>query len=200
MNILNLQSIPKLNNNNNNMINNIICDNKNIIEHFINDYYENIIEHDIIQNNINNNIQNNNIVNIINNNIQYNILIEQIQNIINNINNKSINIYHNILIDLIELIQKHIINNINNNQYNTSEELDDVSKLVPEVTHYHILDLEDSDEKRNIPKCSICLYNKCTIVLIPCGHVCICRSCSPRIDRCPICRSLFKKRQTLFFV
>lgn len=57
---------------------------------------------------------------------------------------------------------------------------------------------EDSNEDRLIPKCSICLDNNCSIVLIPCGHVCVCHGCCSSLRNCPICRRGVSSHQTLY--
>ena len=57
---------------------------------------------------------------------------------------------------------------------------------------------EDSNEDRLIPKCSICLDNNCSIVLIPCGHACVCHSCCSSLRNCPICRRVVSSHQTLY--
>jgi hypothetical protein len=44
----------------------------------------------------------------------------------------------------------------------------------------------DNDED-----CNICLRNKKSIILIPCGHFCVCGECMQNLDEtslCPICR------------
>ena len=41
-------------------------------------------------------------------------------------------------------------------------------------------DLED--------KCVVCLEHDPVMVLLPCGHLCLCEGCAPVIDRCPLCR------------
>lgn len=43
-------------------------------------------------------------------------------------------------------------------------------------------------------KCSICFENKCNIVFIPCGHLCMCNVCNDKYNQynlslCPICRN-----------
>lgn len=57
---------------------------------------------------------------------------------------------------------------------------------------------EDSTEDRLIPKCSICLENNCSIVLIPCGHACVCHDCCSSLRNCPICRRRVSSHQTLY--
>jgi len=37
--------------------------------------------------------------------------------------------------------------------------------------------------------CSICKEKEKVIALVPCGHKCMCESCSERISICPVCRS-----------
>ena len=37
-------------------------------------------------------------------------------------------------------------------------------------------------------KCVVCLEHDPVMVLLPCGHLCLCEGCAPVIDRCPLCR------------
>jgi len=43
---------------------------------------------------------------------------------------------------------------------------------------------------KTVYKCSICMVNDSVFAIIPCGHVCGCKSCldKPSIKECPICR------------
>jgi len=38
------------------------------------------------------------------------------------------------------------------------------------------------------PECSVCLMPHPLLVLAPCGHMCVCSTCCPRLERCPLCR------------
>ena len=42
----------------------------------------------------------------------------------------------------------------------------------------------------NESECIICMDNACDIVIVPCGHYCMCSECSKRLTKreCPICR------------
>lgn len=57
---------------------------------------------------------------------------------------------------------------------------------------------QDTNEDRQIPKCSICLENNCSIVFIPCGHMCCCHGCSRTLNTCPVCRQTIFSRQITY--
>jgi hypothetical protein len=40
-------------------------------------------------------------------------------------------------------------------------------------------------------ECVICLEHAPAVVLLPCRHFCVCRTCLEEIDQCPICRAKF---------
>lgn len=37
-------------------------------------------------------------------------------------------------------------------------------------------------------ECVICMDNDADYAITPCGHMCICSECGPKINNCPICR------------
>ncbi|VDO04661.1 unnamed protein product [Rodentolepis nana] len=37
-------------------------------------------------------------------------------------------------------------------------------------------------------ECCICQDAQCTIIFLPCGHVCCCDMCSVKVNQCPLCR------------
>ena len=47
---------------------------------------------------------------------------------------------------------------------------------------------EYKQKKRKREECSICLDGADLLVLVPCGHKCVCATCRARIKQCPICR------------
>eukprot|EP00743_Colponemidia_sp_Colp-15_P010037 GILK01011018.1.p1 GENE.GILK01011018.1~~GILK01011018.1.p1 ORF type:complete len:881 (+),score=145.71 GILK01011018.1:35-2677(+) len=48
--------------------------------------------------------------------------------------------------------------------------------------------------------CSICMSKAISIVLVPCGHACMCDGCASLLDDCPICRTAILLKQKLFRV
>lgn len=51
------------------------------------------------------------------------------------------------------------------------------------------------NEQCEVQVCVVCRQNRRGIILLPCGHVCLCEACSARItDFCPVCRTEIKTK------
>ena len=46
--------------------------------------------------------------------------------------------------------------------------------------------------------CCVCMDKKIQVVVIPCGHACMCRKCSFRVDNCPVCRLDIQAQQRFY--
>ncbi len=44
------------------------------------------------------------------------------------------------------------------------------------------------EELRHEKMCKVCLDTVSDMVLLPCSHLCVCRSCGNVFQRCPVCR------------
>ena len=62
-----------------------------------------------------------------------------------------------------------------------------------EVSHD---DDDDDDDDDNI--CVVCWNAPRSVVLVPCGHLCMCRTCSEQLKQCPTCRQEIQLRQRVF--
>lgn len=67
-----------------------------------------------------------------------------------------------------------------------------------------LIDLTDANEEEDLKSsdvmlCSICMTRKKEHACLPCGHFCMCTTCSLQLDgRCPICRTAYSRIQRIF--
>ena len=47
--------------------------------------------------------------------------------------------------------------------------------------------------------CAICFSTENLMVLIPCGHACVCEPCQPTLQTCPLCRDLVVQAIRVYF-
>lgn len=47
--------------------------------------------------------------------------------------------------------------------------------------------------------CTVCLSAPRDVVILPCGHICICSTCSLMVDRCPVCRGDIQSKAAVFY-
>jgi len=54
--------------------------------------------------------------------------------------------------------------------------------------------------KNDNSMCIICMINPKTELLMPCKHICICKTCGDAISTCPICRVVIASREKVYIV
>jgi hypothetical protein len=47
--------------------------------------------------------------------------------------------------------------------------------------------------------CCVCMVKPIQVVVIPCGHACMCRKCSFQVSKCPVCRLDIQAQQRFFW-
>lgn len=47
--------------------------------------------------------------------------------------------------------------------------------------------------------CVVCLLEPADHVLLPCGHVCVCKRCAALVKTCPMCRADVSERKRVYF-
>ena len=54
--------------------------------------------------------------------------------------------------------------------------------------------------RASTPSCSVCMEEAAggLMVLLPCGHACVCKSCGISLEECPMCRSTIEDRASIF--
>lgn len=57
--------------------------------------------------------------------------------------------------------------------------------------------LSGDGEAKVVRSCCICMAHPIQVVVIPCGHACMCRKCAFRVSTCPICRLEIKAQQQI---
>jgi hypothetical protein len=71
----------------------------------------------------------------------------------------------------------------------------------PSTMDYSLTGPGTSDAGNSLPRrtCCVCLAKPLQVVLIPCGHACVCRRCSRKLDKCPLCRLDIQATQRIYF-
>ena len=54
------------------------------------------------------------------------------------------------------------------------------------------------EEAEQASECVVCLEEKREMVLVPCGHACVCEGCSGTLALCPICRATIEKAVKMY--
>ena len=55
-------------------------------------------------------------------------------------------------------------------------------------------------EDQNAKLCVVCQDDTKSVLLLPCRHLCVCRTCSrrPELDKCPMCRSRIEQKMDVY--
>lgn len=53
---------------------------------------------------------------------------------------------------------------------------------------------------RSPQDCVVCMDAARNVVLVPCGHVCCCKTCGEALDTCPICREHIEQALRMYNV
>lgn len=61
------------------------------------------------------------------------------------------------------------------------------------------LNLNEPKTEEREKQCCVCTENESTVLLVPCGHICLCRLCAVQINKCPKCRQEVYKMIRAFF-
>ncbi|CAC5378826.1 BIRC2_3 [Mytilus coruscus] len=55
---------------------------------------------------------------------------------------------------------------------------------------------KENEELEDLYTCKICLDEKVGVTFLPCGHLVTCKSCSPKLRKCPLCRKFIRSTIT----
>ena len=56
----------------------------------------------------------------------------------------------------------------------------------------------ESEEIDENEECCICMDSRRSIVFLPCGHVCVCNTCSKDLIQCPLCRVRIQQKIIIY--
>ncbi|XP_063401847.1 baculoviral IAP repeat-containing protein 3-like [Mytilus trossulus] len=51
---------------------------------------------------------------------------------------------------------------------------------------------KEIEKMKDLYTCKICLDEKVGVTFLPCGHLVTCAQCSPKLRRCPLCRTFIR--------
>ena len=92
-----------------------------------------------------------------------------------------------------QMVNPQTMNNKTQEGSVTSQQ-NDVTQLVVETERLRKRVLQIQAEHT----CKICLDRETDVVLLPCGHICCCKSCGHALRRCPLCRVQLKEIVKIF--
>ncbi|CAG2240685.1 unnamed protein product [Mytilus edulis] len=55
---------------------------------------------------------------------------------------------------------------------------------------------KENEELEDLYTCKICLDEQVGVTFLPCGHLVTCKSCSPKLRKCPLCRKFIRSTIT----
>jgi len=87
-----------------------------------------------------------------------------------------------------EMLINPVFKDLDNWSLHDLETIEESIRLMKKKVKSQRKKKEDEDESKSNGLCVVCVSNRSCMVIIPCGHLSLCESCSGQLKKCPICR------------
>jgi len=85
-----------------------------------------------------------------------------------------------------EILINPVLHDLENWTLHDLEAIEESIRLMKKKVKSQRKKKEDMEESNGM--CVVCVTKKSCMVIIPCGHLSLCESCSGQLRKCPICR------------